>query len=111
MWAQGNGGLSGSVTDPSDAVVPGASVTLTQLETGVERTFTTDQNGFYSFPELAPGDYMVTVVASGFQTAQSTVSIRVNQLARVDLGLQLGSTTETITVQAIASQVNFENAT
>jgi hypothetical protein len=110
-WAQGHGSISGRVTDPSDAVVPDAEMTLTQLDTQVERTFVTGQDGFYSFPDVPPGDYRIEAAGIGFRTAQTEVSVRVTQLVRADLQLELGATTETVTVTATSSQINFEDAT
>jgi hypothetical protein len=110
-WAQGHGSINGTITDSSGAVVPGANVILTQLATRVERSFVTASDGFYSFPDIAPGNYSVKVSAMGFQTAETAVSVRVNQLVRTDLQLAVGTTTETVNVTAAASQINFEDAT
>jgi hypothetical protein len=109
--AQVRGSVSGIVSDPSNAVVPGADVTLTSQATEVERRFETGPTGSYSFPDVLPGDYTISVTATGFRTAQSEVEVRVNQHVRVDLQLELGATTETVTVSAAAAQLNFENAT
>src|SRR5262245_11928039 len=109
-WAQGHGSISGTITDSSSAVVPGVNVTLTQLATRVERSFVTAFDGFYSFPDIAPGNYSVKVSAMGFQTAETEVSVRVNQLVRADLQLVVGITTETVNVTAEASQINLEDA-
>ena len=89
-WAQGHGSISGTITDPSNAVVPNANVTLTQVATGVERTFVSGPDGFYSFPDIPPGNYTVKVTAAGFQSAETSVSVRVNQLVRTDLQLASG---------------------
>ena len=65
-FAQSTATLSGVVTDPSGAVVPGAQVTLHSLATGLDRQIVTDSAGLYIAPSLVPGDYQVQVKASGF---------------------------------------------
>jgi hypothetical protein len=111
VWAQGRGVVNGTISDPSEASVPDAEVILSSLATGIERTFVTSADGFYSFPDALPGDYALTVSATGFRTAQTQVSVRVNQAVRADLQLELGATTETVTVSATTAQINFQDAT
>ncbi len=110
-WAQGHGGVSGLVTDPSQAVVPGASVTLTHVETKVEREDVTDANGLYSFPDIPTGNYSIVIQAAGFRLASTTISIRVNQQVRFDMELEVGATAETVAVTATAASINFDDAT
>src|SRR5436190_10368163 len=70
-YAQVSGAtLSGTITDPSGAAIAGAKVSVTNKATGVTRDVTTDTAGFYSAPNLLPGDYEVTVAASGFSTTK-----------------------------------------
>ena len=64
--AQSTATLSGTVSDPTGAVVPGASVAIRSLATGVERSTVSDGSGNYTAPSLQPGDYTVTVSAAGF---------------------------------------------
>ncbi|HVF26998.1 MAG TPA: carboxypeptidase-like regulatory domain-containing protein, partial [Pyrinomonadaceae bacterium] len=95
------GTVSGVVTDPNDAVVPGATVTLTSDETGLERTTTANDEGFYRFDAVDLGTYSVTITASGFGALKKTnVTINANQTSSVDAQLQLG--TEQITVNVVA---------
>src|SRR5713226_4577756 len=62
--------LSGTITDPSGAVIAGAQVSIANKATGVTRAVTTDAAGLYSAPNLLPGDYEVTIAASGFSTTK-----------------------------------------
>src|ERR1700712_3296683 len=67
MSAQFRGGLQGTVTDSTGAVVPGAKVTLTSNDTNIARQATTNENGVYSVPSLAPGRYSIKVEKLGFR--------------------------------------------
>ena len=67
-WASITGSISGLVTDPSDAVVSGATVIATNTQTGVQTTLKSDAKGFYSFPALQIGTYTVEVQQPGFKT-------------------------------------------
>ncbi len=67
-WAQSTASLSGTVTDPSGAVVPNAQVTVHSLGTGADRVVKTDADGIYVVPSLQPGDYKVQATAAGFST-------------------------------------------
>src|SRR5712691_4053898 len=66
------GVFTGAVTDPSDAVVPGADVTVTNIATGLTYTVKTDSNGLYRVSELPPGTYKIEVTAGGFKTLTKT---------------------------------------
>src|SRR5438128_7690657 len=84
-YAQTSGSITGQVTDPSGALIPAASVTVTNAGTNVTRSTETNSAGLYSFPDLPPGMYSVRVVASGFETVLKTnVELQVQQAARVD---------------------------
>src|ERR1700754_3652588 len=74
-----SGDLTGTVTDPSGAVVSGATVTLKSNGTGATRNTTTNSNGAYRFSLLQPGAYTVSVSASGFSKAESTTTVAVGQ--------------------------------
>src|SRR5216683_3123104 len=81
-YAQVSGAtLSGTITDPSGAAIAGAMVSITNKATGVARAVTADSAGFYSAPNLLPGDYEVTATASGFSTTkESKVTLTVGAL-------------------------------
>ncbi len=105
------GALSGTVTDPSGAVIVGATVTAINAATGAERSATTDSAGVYKFSLLSPGSYRVKFSASGFNTAEvGPVTVSVTETAVVNHGLALGSQTEQVTVEATAVTVQTENA-
>ncbi len=93
------GTLLGTVQDSSGAVVPGANVTLTNEGTDVNTKTTSSPQGFYTFPNLNPGQYTVTVDARGFKTLTSKHNeVLVEQSTRVDMTLSPGSVNEEITV-------------
>ncbi len=101
----------GSVDDPQQAIVPGAQVTLKNLDTGVETKAQTDSAGNYQFPNLIAGRYQVTVAQSGFALAVSTPVALENGISRrVNFTLKLGETTEVIYVTAAAATMATEDA-
>src|SRR5580700_442579 len=109
--AQTFGAITGEVKDPSGAVAPNASVTATNVATNVARSTTTNDAGVYTFPDLIPATYQVKVAVPGFETATSTVQIEVQQTARVDFGLVVGQSTQTVEVDAAAASLTTESAT
>jgi hypothetical protein len=107
-----NASLSGSVTDPSGAAIPGAKLTLTNEATGFQSNFVSDAAGEYSFRNLTPGRYDLSASAAGFKSAdQKGIQLAINQAARQDVHLPVGQTGETVTVVADASLMNYENQT
>lgn len=98
-----NGSIVGTVTDASGAAVPGATVTITEENTSVRRTFQTDDNGYYSAPTLPPGTYRISVQKRGFATGEHTgVTLFVDSTARVDVTLNPGAVSQTMTVSSAA---------
>jgi hypothetical protein len=94
-----NGTLLGTVTDASGATVAGAKVTATATATGMVHQSTTNESGNYTFPDMQPGSYNVTVEASGFKKAtQEKIDLESNSSTRVDLSLQTGNVSETVLV-------------
>ena len=105
------GGLVGSVIDDQGAVVPGARVAIVNTETNFTRETTTDTQGAYSFANIQAGPYVVRVTLQGFREAvRSAVPVRVGQISRVDLTLQVGAMSETITVQSAAELLQTDKA-
>jgi hypothetical protein len=98
--------ISGTVTDASGAAVAGATVTATNLETGVATTQTTNGQGYYSFQSLALGKYTIDVQQKGFKEYQKTgLVLDVNDALVVDVPLQVGQSTEKIVVESSALHV------
>ena len=106
------GTILGTVTDPSGAVVSGASVTVRNLNTGLERTTQTSADGSYSVPELPVGTYSVTVTLSGFQTSLTNdVAVDVASERRVDAALKTGQVSDKVEVSGEAlPQVDTSSA-
>jgi hypothetical protein len=93
------GTILGTVSDPQGAVVPGAKVTVHNIDTGLERKTETSADGTYSIPELPVGTYTVTVTQSGFQTAvTSNVAVDVAAQKRVDVTFRTGQVSEQVEV-------------
>ena len=105
------GTIVGRVTDPSDAVVAGASVRAINAATdAIDRT-TTGDTGFYRIPNLLPGEYFVEVEAAGFQTTRvSAQRLSLADNLRLDVELKVGETSFSVTVVDIAGEVNTEDA-
>src|SRR5579863_5368683 len=102
--------ISGTVTDPTGAVVAGATVTATNVETGVALTQTTNTEGFYSFPELPVGKYTIDVQKAGFKAYRQTdLVLDVNQTLVVDVPLQIGEASEKVEVSSSALHVDTES--
>ena len=99
-WAQATTSLSGTVTDPTGAVVVGATVTLTNVATGVTRTTTTNERGYYAFPSLPPGTYNLRAEMTGFKSiVRSNLQLLVNMPTVLDLQFtEVGEVVETIEV-------------
>src|SRR5713226_8003354 len=105
-WAQFTGNIQGTVSDPSSAAVGRAKVDLVNVVTKVSATTTTDGSGSYRFLSLAPGSYKITVEASGFSKAESTVTLETNQNLNVPVSLKVGTASQSVTVTAEAPLLN-----
>ncbi len=105
------GQITGTVKDASGALVPNAKVTLSNQQTGLTRDARTSETGTFTFPLLAVGVYSVSAEQQGFRTAKrSDIQLNVDQVARIDLDLSVGATTETVNVEATAVSIDTENA-
>jgi hypothetical protein len=104
---QPTGGVEGKVTDPSGAVISGATVTLSQEKTGFERSMTTTGDGGYRFTQLVPGAYNLSVTAQGFKKTNVTaVTVEVGQNTPLDVALTVGGVGETVEVQGGEAQID-----
>jgi hypothetical protein len=105
-YAQFNSSVEGTVTDQTGAVVGNAQVTLHDLQTNVDRTDTTQATGYYRFNGIGPGDYQVIVEAKGFAKKIVTAHVTQDQVAGVNVALALTGASTTLTVTAVADQLN-----
>ena len=104
--------LAGTITDATGAVVPDALVTISNVDTGLTVTVTTEPNGAYLFSSLLIGNYELTVEKTGFSTyVQAGITLTVNQAASQNIGLQVGQVTEQVTVEAEAELIVTRTAT
>jgi Carboxypeptidase regulatory-like domain/TonB dependent receptor len=96
-----NGAIEGTVSDSSGAVLPGVTVTITNVDTGTERSVTTNEKGLYRAPLLPLGKYRVVAELQGFKKFEQTdISLSVGQTATVNATLSVGTVSETITVSS-----------
>ena len=102
--------LRGTVSDPSGAVVGGAEVTISQATSGFRATRKTTANGEYSFPQIAPGNYSISVNSPGFSNQVKTAELLVSQPATIDFTLSM-STLQEVEVNAAAETLNTSDAT
>src|ERR1700757_1836242 len=112
-YAQSTAGrVLGTLTDPSGAAVPGATVVVTDVQRGTSRTVTTDESGTYIVPNLQPGTYKIHAEAKGFKSAERpSVQIEVATDVRADFGLQPGQGNETVTISEEVPLINTTSAT
>jgi len=101
----------GRVTDPTGAVIPGVSIKVTNLDTNLSQQASSNEAGDFTIPYLRPGRYTLEAVAAGFRTYRhSEFTLVVDQALRLDLPLELGVATESVTVTAAPSALNTESA-
>lgn len=110
LSAQTAGDISGHVTDPTGAVIPGATITLMNLATSASRTTLTTDAGDYTFTEVPPAAYRISVTHAGFKTVGSDVELDVQQSLRQDFTLQIGQVSQSVTVEATGTLLQAENA-
>src|SRR5215472_5787503 len=108
----GTGALTANVTDPSGAMIAGATVTVTRSDTGLNRTQTTDSTGTITFTLLPPGDYEVSFSASGFNNGHlGPVTVNVTETWVITERLTVGAQQQEVTVEAAVQAVQTENST
>ena len=102
--------IVGTVTDPSSAVVPNVDVVITNIDTGLSRTYPTNDAGQYVAPDLQIGHYDVKASAAGFKVAErKSIVLTVGDRVRVDFQMQMGAAQETVTVEANAVHVQADS--
>src|ERR1700686_3021090 len=113
LFSQGNQGrITGTIADQSGGAMSGATVTVLDVARGVSRTLTTDDSGEYNAPNLTPGQYSVRVEAKGFKTeTRQNIGVEVGKELRVDLSMQPGDVSQTITITESVPLVETTNAT
>ncbi len=105
------GTISGTVTDPTGAVIPGASVLAVETHTGTASRTTSDKDGQYVIPFLLPGDYSITVTMTGFETVtHNAIALQSQEHPIVDLKLPIGNATQTVTVSTAPPLLDQANA-
>jgi len=107
--SQVNGAISGVITDPAGSPVPNASVVATSADTGFKRNSQSNDRGEYQVPLLPLGTYQITVSAPGFaQYTQTGIKVRLDAASQANVALQLGSSSQTVSVQSDATVLNTE---
>jgi Carboxypeptidase regulatory-like domain/TonB dependent receptor-like, beta-barrel len=108
-WAATGGSIAGTVKDQSGAVIPGAALTLVNLDLTTSYRATTDTQGYYSFPNLPVGRYELTIQAAGFKTQTKTgLAVDTDAAVRVDVELPLGEQSDTVTVSSGAAEIQVD---
>ncbi len=112
LHAQGYGSISGTVADPSGAVIPGASVVALEVQTGNQTRTVSGKDGRFVFPTLLPSGYTLSVSAAGFESyAQSGIVLDADQALTINLVLKIGAQTQTVSVNAEAAHVDTTTGT
>ena len=103
--------ITGTLKDPSGAVIAGSTVKAASVESGREWTTTSNEVGIYNLTALPPGQYTVSVEAAGFKRlVTNTITLEVNQVARVDLSLEVGTAADTVAVTGVAPLLDTETS-
>jgi Carboxypeptidase regulatory-like domain len=103
--------ITGLIKDQTGAVLPGATVLLVNVETGIQRTTLTNDEGYYTLQLLQPGDYRISVQATGFKPiVRSGIKLEVQQIARIDFAMELGELTQEINVTGAAPLLEQESS-
>src|SRR5215471_4384173 len=105
------GTIVGTVMDSTGAVIPNASITITNVDTNSERTDMTDDRGDYTVPLLPPGTYRVEIVSSGFRTeVADNIEVSADDRIRIDFKLKIGTAGERIAVTETTPLVQSDNS-
>ena len=109
VWGQGATGLiTGTVADASGAIIPNATVTITDPSTSFTRNVAANAEGVFSAPSLPAGNYQVRVEVQGFRTTVRDASVEAGATTTVNIALQVGTAQEVVNVEAATAQINYE---
>jgi hypothetical protein len=109
-WPQAsNTTVRGTVSDQGQAIIPNATVTLTNTATNVSRATVSNEAGLYVFPGVTPGPYRISAEFSGMQKFEGNLTVQVQQDPVVDIVLQVGGTTTTVEVQDVTPMVRMDS--
>jgi Carboxypeptidase regulatory-like domain len=112
LFASPVGSISGTVKDPSGAVIPGVKLTLTSTATNAHLSTVSNTTGEFQFPQLAPATYSLVAENSGFKRATAaSVLVQVDQVTHIDLTLEVGSVTDSVQVEAAAPLLENDKST
>src|SRR3989440_4709680 len=103
------GTVTGVITDPNGAVVPNATVTISNPLTGYTRTANTDADGMFHFNDVPPNNYHLSITATGFSGAQQDLVVRQSVPISLKIPLSVGGATETVTVTSVSASEVLEN--
>lgn len=110
LLAQTYGEVTGHISDPSGAAIPGAKITLTNTATNAARTALSTDSGDYTFPAVAPGVYNIRAEQTAFKTANSSgIRVQVQQTVRLDFTLEVGQVSESVEVSAAAQLLESDS--
>jgi hypothetical protein len=109
-FAQSTGIITGTVSDESGAVIPNATVTITNKATGATRAASTNAEGLYSAPSMEAGEYEVRVEIQGFKTTVRAATLLAGSVSTVNMAMSLGATKDVVTVEAASAQINYDNS-
>src|SRR6202140_3013711 len=103
--------LSGTIVDASGSVIAGAQISIRNTATSISKDSQSDDAGYYSAPNLAPGTYEVKVSATGFNTSVSTVTLAVGAQQQFNISMKVGETSQTVQVNEAAPQIDLTSST
>ncbi len=110
LFGQATGTITGTVSDATGAVIPNASLTITNPATAATRTVTANGQGLFSVAALAAGTYQVKAEVSGFQSVQRDAQVNAGSDTTVNIALSIGQSSQVIAVEAASAQINYDNA-
>src|ERR1700682_3811184 len=103
--------LSGTISDPSGGVIPGAQISISNTATGISKEFQAVTAGYYTAPNLAPGTYEIKVTAKGFNTVVSTITLAVGAQQQLNISMKVGEASQTVEVTGALQQIDLASST